>query len=84
MSSSSWLIPSLFHPIQSYTRTNKPSTTQGAPKPGHTKPGDSLLDARMAEVTTQRRRISSAGAGGPAEKMDLEKVHAAYEDNKVL
>jgi hypothetical protein len=62
----------------------KLTTTQGAPRPWHTKPGDSLLDARMAEVTTQRRRISSAGTGVPSEKMDLEKVHAAYDENKVL
>lgn len=56
---------------------------QGAPKPWHTKPGDSLLDARMAEVTSEGRRVSSVG-GRQEEKMDIEKVHAAYEEDKML
>lgn len=55
--------------------------SKGAPRPWKTKPGNSLLDEKIAEVTASHRRISSAAS---AEGMDLEKVHAAYEENKVL
>jgi hypothetical protein len=55
---------------------------QGAPRPWKTKPGNSLLDAKIAEVTAQHRRLSSAAA--ESEGMDVEKMHEAYEENKVL
>ena len=56
-------------------------TSQGAPKPWNTKPGNSLLDERIREVTASHRRLSSAAGGAP---MDVEKIHEAYEENKVL
>jgi hypothetical protein len=38
----------------------------------------------MAEVTAQGRRFSSVGGQGQKEEMDLEKVHAAYEEGKLV
>jgi hypothetical protein len=43
-----------------------------------------LLDERMAEVTAQHRRLSSTAGESKTETMDVEKVHAAYEENKMV
>jgi len=56
--------------------------SKGAPRPWKTKPGNSLLDDKIAEVAAHHRRLSSAAV--PGEGMDVEKVHAAYQENKAL
>ena len=56
----------------------------GAPPPWKTKPGNSLLDAKIAEAAAQGRSLSMAGVRAEKEPMDVEKVHAALEENKIV
>jgi len=54
-------------------------------KPWKTKPGDSLLDAKIEEVRQTHRRVSSmAGTGNEKEKEVFERMHAEYDQHKSL
>lgn len=50
-------------------------------KPWKTKPGDSLLDAKVEEVRQTNRRLSSVAATGN-EKDVFERMHTEYNKNK--
>jgi len=52
-------------------------------KPWHTKPGNSLLDAKIEEVRATGRRTSSVAVTGN-EKEIIDKMHAEYDENKTM